>query len=253
MKGSIEQTIKKALTNVLGAIRLFLVVATVVCIVLSPGIIVNNIRGRYNGSRGPIRIWPAVKDWQTWLISIPIVAALYIFLSNSEVFNPSRPSYQVGHRPQVTPSDSGGMVATPKVEVRRAIADPEAALPSTKMQSSSQEFPTDRGGENAGPQIAIPRAKVIAKPSLPLAPFQVQPADAPPEARVYSVIGVPKGDMLNVRNGPGVNNQIVARLPDGFENVHIIGTSVINDTTEWVKISFGNRNGWVVRQHLTDE
>ena len=81
MKLCIEHTLKKLVINLLGTVLLVLVIATAICIVLSPGIIINNIRGRYNDSKGPIRIWPAVKDWQTWFISLPVVAAVYFLES----------------------------------------------------------------------------------------------------------------------------------------------------------------------------
>lgn len=86
MKLNIEHTIKKALINALGTMLLFLAIATAICVVLSPGIIINNIRGRYNDSKGPVRIWPAVKDWQTWVISLPVAAAVWMFLSPPGVF-----------------------------------------------------------------------------------------------------------------------------------------------------------------------
>ena len=78
--------------------------------------------------------------------------------------------------------------------------------------------------------------------SLPLA--------SPATGQSYVVAGVAAGDTLNVRSGPGANHEVVARLPGGYRNIQIIGAPVLNGTTPWVQIKFGERTGWVTRPYL---
>jgi hypothetical protein len=69
----------------------------------------------------------------------------------------------------------------------------------------------------------------------------------------YSVVGIAEDDTLNIRSGPGATNDIVAQLPAGINGIRIVGDPVMNDTTQWVSITFGNHSGWVVRQYLQPE
>jgi hypothetical protein len=87
-------------------------------------------------------------------------------------------------------------------------------------------------------------------------PFPPSPTPVvPPRARIifYSVTGVARGDTLSVRRGPGANNAISARLPNGFHGIRIVGAPTMNGTTEWVHIEFRDGNGWVTRQYLQPE
>lgn len=96
-------------------------------------------------------------------------------------------------------------------------------------------------------------------PSVPFSKFTPSPVPAipivPPRARMifYSVTGVARGDSLNVRRGPGANNAISAKLPNGFHGIRIVGAPIMNGTTEWVQIEFRDGNGWVTRQYLQPE
>lgn len=69
--------------------------------------------------------------------------------------------------------------------------------------------------------------------------------------KLYSVTGIGSGETLNVRNGAGSNYDIVARLPNGAGRLRIIGESIMNGSTEWVQIAFGDRTGWVSKSYLT--
>lgn len=63
---------------IMAAVIVF-VAAVVLFIALLPGIIINSLRGRYkNRTRGLIST--AVRDWQTWLISMPFAIPLFIFV-----------------------------------------------------------------------------------------------------------------------------------------------------------------------------
>ena len=83
----------------------------------------------------------------------------------------------------------------------------------------------------------IPRAIPVSLSSTPLKPFLASPPV--PEARqiFYSVTGIARGDTLNVRKGPGANNAITSRLPNGFNGIRIlVGATVLIENVQ----IFGN-------------
>ena len=126
-----------------------------------------------------------------------------------------------------------------------------ASQPSTASTQPSQT--ADTSTTPADESVEIPRAIPVSSPSAPLKPFLSSPPV--PEARpvFYSVTGVARGDTLNVRRGPGANNAIAAKLPNGFNGIRVVGAPTMNGTTEWVHIEFTDGNGWVTSQYLQPE
>ncbi len=59
----------------------------------------------------------------------------------------------------------------------------------------------------------------------------------------YSVVGVKKGDFLNMRSEPSSDSEVITKLKNG-DVVQFIGKSVRNGQTEWVHVSSGVHNGW---------
>lgn len=92
--------------------------------------------------------------------------------------------------------------------------------------------------------IAVIESTPLPSPTRPLATGTVA------TEHTYSVVNIANGDTLNVHSGPGSKFSSVAKLLRGTNNIHVVGASVMNDTTEWVHISFGNRSGWVSKQYL---
>ena len=68
--------------------------------------------------------------------------------------------------------------------------------------------------------------------------------------QLYTVVGPPNQQSLNVRKGPGANYDIVDKLWSDQANIQIIDTSVMNGPTEWVHIRYNNQSGWVNKQFL---
>jgi hypothetical protein len=66
----------------------------------------------------------------------------------------------------------------------------------------------------------------------------------------YFVIGVPTGDSLNVRSGPGMNYGGVFKLANGVGGIEITGKPVMNGQTEWVPIRFQGSRGWARGKYL---
>ena len=93
-----------------------------------------------------------------------------------------------------------------------------------------------------------------AAPVTAATPLTAPAAPTPAAVPVlYEVTGIAAGDTLNVRSGPGANNEVIARLPNGYRDIQIIGAPVLNGTTPWVQIKFGERTGWVTRPYLRPE
>jgi hypothetical protein len=118
--------------------------------------------------------------------------------------------------------------------------------PATTTPQTADTPPPDA---DATPQVR--RAVAVSSTPAPSKPF----IPSLPEAAesFYRVIGVSRGDTLNVRRGPGTDNPVTAKLPNGAEGIRLIGGPVMNGTTEWVEIAFRGDSGWVSRQHLQPE
>ena len=185
-------------------------------IVLLPGIMINTFRGRYK-TRQRNLVAEAVRDPQTYLISLPIAALTFLILYLSGVFSSPSP-------PRVAAMETSTLATNERNEVRRAIA------------VSSPTFST--GGQPSVTPVKSPNTYFTPSPTG-------SPFDVP-----YVVAGIRPGDALNVRSGPDSRYPILERLPNGFGDIHILAPPVINGTTEWVNISFAGRTGWVNREYL---
>ena len=130
--------------------------------------------------------------------------------------------------------------ATPPKSTMRESRRP-AASASSGLSEPRQPVET--------PAPTIRRAIPVsdAPPATLLAPT---PASTPV---LYEVTGIAAGDTLNVRSGPGVNNEITVRLPNAYRNIQIVGLPVFNGNTPWVQIKFGERTGWVTKSFLKPE
>ncbi len=78
---------QEAAGHALGFALLLLLLAAAGLMILSPGIVVNVLRGRYGNRSGNI-IWTAMRDWQTWIISLPIAVAVFLGLKHAGAFGP---------------------------------------------------------------------------------------------------------------------------------------------------------------------
>jgi uncharacterized protein YraI len=58
------------------------------------------------------------------------------------------------------------------------------------------------------------------------------------------------GDNLNLRAGPGINEEIVAKLPDGTPVTITSAEPVRASGRDWVSVSTGLGDGWVAAQYL---
>lgn len=187
-------------------------------LMLMPGIIVNGLRGRYkDGTRGLIPA--AIRDWQTWLISMPLIIPVVVFLLN----------VRDGKKSTLIAPET---VTSVQLRGQSRIREMNDSKMVNSKDDKSSEIP-----------LAIPVAKVVQANETILKKFTEIPVS-------YVVVGIATNDTLNVRSGPGANNELIDKLPNGYSNIRITGASVMNGTNEWVPIAFGNRSGWVGKQFL---
>ncbi len=71
----------------------------------------------------------------------------------------------------------------------------------------------------------------------------------------YSVSGLQNGKMLNIRAGPGVNYQVIGKIPNLYKGIKIINSHPID--SGWVFVSIiakqGYVDGWVHASYLKEE
>lgn len=210
-----ERKRQEATTRALSIVILLALLAIAGLVILSPGIIINALRGRYKNSHRNFLV-ASLTDWQTYLISLPIAAVVFMVLSLSGAFD----RFSDKNMPLAQRSAPRVIAEEPDAnqqEIRRAI--PVTATPPTEMASTPNSLHAS----------AQPTGTAQAR---------------------YSVFGVAPGDTLNVRSGPGAQFPIIERLSNGFDGVRVVGPTVVNQTTEWINIGFGERTGWVNKQYL---
>ena len=90
-------------------------------------------------------------------------------------------------------------------------------------------------------------------------PFGGSPAPAassPPAttsgstSATYRIAGLPEGETLNIRSGPGTQHPVVAELRAGDSPVKITGPLVMNGDAEWAPIAFLGGKGWARTKYL---
>ena len=172
----------------------------------------------------PVRSFPVV--FRVMLIAGG--AVLLLFVLTLVVLGTSGQKSQTDPAVETKPDVAVGPVAShshaasatkPTPEVRRAIAVHDRAMASSSATASPTGSPLT--------------AKFVGES--------------------YAVVGVPDGDTLNVRAGPGMKNNVTVRLPGDTAHVEITGASVMNERTEWVPIKAGDQSGWVTKGHLQRE
>ena len=143
----------------------------------------------------------------------------------------------------IPPSEPSTQRATTSMPLRQEVG--ENTIPAD-TPLIPRALPADTSGE-------IPRALPVSDSPPSQKPFLSSFPAQETRPVFYSVTGVGGGDTLNVRHGPGVNNAISARLPNGYSGIRIVSPPMLNGTTEWVQIEFGDGYGWVTKQFLQAE
>ncbi|MEM7114101.1 MAG: hypothetical protein AAF614_16825 [Chloroflexota bacterium] len=105
-------------------------------------------------------------------------------------------------------------------------------LPTETAVSTSTATPTPIN-------ISIP----TFTPAPATTPLPAVVSGAPAEA--YAIVGVEPEDTLNVRNGPGVDNDIVGEIPHTGMGIQLLGDIVMVGESAWSQVQFEETMGWV--------
>jgi hypothetical protein len=207
---------REVINNAVFAFIIAIVIGLAVLLVLSPGIIINGLRGHYKDRGSQNLIWAACKDGETWLISLAFAATAFILLSLFGAFR--------AHTPVV---DTRNSLPQPVSDVRPE--SPDRPVVTRRAIAVTQPSPTsDQSSTDPVPSSVQPTASQV----------------------LYWVVEVGTGGTLNVRLGPGARYPTIERLSNGFDGIQIVGPTVMNEATEWVKIALGEKTGWVNKQYL---
>lgn len=106
---------------------------------------------------------------------------------------------------------------------------------------------TQRAQNNRfNPPIPLPTRRIVEKP--PALPSQLAAAAAA-SGHTFRVRGVMSNDLLNVRNGPSEQHNVIGGLAPGSGNVRIVGRCI----EDWCEVASPRIGGWVNVVFLTPE
>jgi uncharacterized protein YraI len=129
--------------------------------------------------------------------------------------------------------------------------EPAAAVTPTAdpgaQESALEVAPTEPATPTQAPTTE-PTATPAATQPLPTPTAEAAAAVA---GTLYQVAYVAEDDVLNLRSGPGVSNEIVATLSPHATDVQITGQGQSVAGSTWVPIATGQDTGWVNRAFLT--
>ncbi len=118
----------------------------------------------------------------------------------------------------------------------------ETDTPPAVVEGEPTEAATDAAESDAPTPTLAPTDPATAVPTV----------DIDTEA-TYRVIHVDENDVLNVRSGPGIENDIVTSLEPGSGGVRIVGFGQLVGDSTWVPINVDQTSGWVNSRFLTEE
>ena len=104
----------------------------------------------------------------------------------------------------------------------------------------------------ADTETAVPTPTLAAGDGTADVGTAVPTVDIDTEA-IYRVIHVDENDILNVRSGPGPENDIVTSLEPGSTGVRIVGFGQPVNNSVWVPINVDTVSGWVNGRFLTED
>ena len=107
----------------------------------------------------------------------------------------------------------------------------------------------------AEPVTEVPTATDLPPEStntpLPQPTIEPTATDSPAEPQLsYAVVGVSPDDTLNIRQGAGVDNEIIGEIEHNGVGISLIGEPIDVDGSLWVEIEYEDVSGWVNRSFL---
>jgi hypothetical protein len=132
-----------------------------------------------------------------------------------------------------------------------------ACTPTAEIQSASQVSPTAEATEFQKPTSTPAPATATPIPPPPDKPADTLPSPSSSESStssgLYRVVWVAENDSLNVRSGPGVQNDIAGTFPYDAGDIRITGAAEEKDNVSWVPVIREGITGWVRDDYLTEQ
>jgi hypothetical protein len=125
-------------------------------------------------------------------------------------------------------------------------AAPPSAEPEVADEPQSAQRPLEPGPAEAPKALAEPRSSLAAAPSAAKRPAPARASAAVPRSP-FRVAGVGLDDVLNVRNGPSAEHDVIGGILPDAEGIEIVGPCV----SAWCPIQHRGTSGWVNSFYLS--
>ena len=145
-----------------------------------------------------------------------------------------------------------------QIETKARMAAPEPRPMHANSLIAAQPAEAPAGTERS---LKAAEERLISEPSSADAPIAQMPktvAERTPHARperrpsaepAYTVANVARDDVLNVRNGPSTEFDVVGQLQPGSRGIAITGPCQL----EWCPVQHQSTGGWVNRMYLVND
>lgn len=126
-----------------------------------------------------------------------------------------------------------------------------ACAPTATDSNQPQVLPTQMTLTPVVEDLPIPTSTPTSLPTATPEPTATTPLLD--QSAQFQVVYVAENDVLNVRGGPGVNNEAVGELPPDATGITITGAGQMVGDSLWVPIQAGNVAGWVNSNYLAEQ
>ena len=142
-----------------------------------------------------------------------------------------------------SPSPSPSLETATPAQAQSKFTSEATPTPSPAELATTSSTPIE-----VAPQT-FPESTLTATPNA----LDASLATATPAPSTYRVIGVSRGDYLNVREGAGSNYPVIATVEPGTGGI-VLGTKrAANGETTWQEISIRGHSGWVNADYIALE
>jgi len=133
------------------------------------------------------------------------------------------------------------------------VAAPSQSAPSvaaaetpTSEASTTSSSPVEAASQSS-PSVATAETPTSETSTTSSSPVEAASQSSPSlsTAETYQVTGLPASDYLNVREGAGLNFQVVTKLEPGERGIMLGTKRVTKDATTWQQITVHGQTGWV--------
>jgi hypothetical protein len=173
-------------------------------------------------------------------------------VKTAAVTQPAEPEARATRAPQPESAKPTASTETPR-PVSKPVARAEAARqppePSAQAKAPAARATTSPA---PGPPSASSQALTSLSPSARAQADGVSRArikSAPASEPVFMVVNVAPDDVLNVRNGPSTQFEVVGGLPPGSRGVTVTGAC----QSKWCPVQHPSARGWVNSTYLAPE